>query len=142
MPIAATQPALSSSLESINNLGVAGTPSSISIMITTAIAGICPSGLFPVGISFIPLPPAGFSACQSTMSSAFNMGAAGTPSTTAQIMASAIATLCPIVPPTGLTLLQTMIENASNMGVAGSPSTTAQIIATAVINYYMAGLVI
>jgi hypothetical protein len=111
-------------------------------MITSAIASIAPMGLFPAGAVLIPLIPAGFSACQALLKSAFSLGIGGTPSITAQGVASAIAVLVPMVPPLGLSLLQTLLESAFRMGVAGTSSVTSQMIASAIITYYMTGGVI
>jgi hypothetical protein len=142
MPIAATTTALASALQGMDNSGVAGTPVSTSTLLTSAIASVAPSGLFPAGLALIPLPPAGFAATQSILNSVFNMGVAGTPAMTSQVMASAIAALCPIVPPTGMAALQAALQSIANMGVAGTPSATSQIMATAIVSYFMMGMVI
>ena len=140
--ITAMSSALSSQLQGCFNTGVSGTPSSNAARISSAIASIVPSGLIYVGTSWIPVVPAGVSACQAILNSAFNMGVSGTPSSTAQMMASAIAALAPMIPPSGMSILKSMLENIFNMGLSGTPSITAQMMASAIISYYTAGMVV
>ena len=142
MPITATLSALTTQLQTVFNAGISGTPNSNAIAISSAIASIVPSGLFPAGITMIPVVPAGVSACQAILSSAFNMGASGTPSSVAQMMASAIAALAPMVPSIGLSTLKTMLENIANMGLSSAPSATSQMMAAAIIAYYLSGGVV
>ena len=142
MPITAMTSALSSQLESTFNADVSGTPNSNAALIAATIASVVPSGLFPAGVTMIPVVPAGVSACQAILNSAFNMGVSGTPSSTAQMMASAIAALAPMIPPTGMSILKSILENIANMGLSGTPSSTAQMMASAIIAYYSAGMVI
>jgi hypothetical protein len=142
MPIAATLPLLKTQLESIFNSGIAGKPNLMALQITSAVASVLPSGLFPVGTAFIPPPPVGFSATQAQLGSSFNMGIAGKADAVALQIASAIAALSPIVPPTGLSLLQTQLKQAFSMDIAGKSTATAALIASAIITYYQTGLVV
>jgi hypothetical protein len=140
--ITAMASALSSQLASVFNSGVSGTPSSNAVRISSAIASIVPSGLIYVGTSWIPVVPAGVSACQAILNSAFRMGLSGTPSATSQMMASAIAALAPIVPAAGMSLLKSLLQNIANMGLSGTAGVTSKLMANYIIAYYSAGSVI
>jgi hypothetical protein len=142
MAITAMTSALSAQLQSTFNTGLPGTPTSNAVRIASAIASIVPSGQIYVGISWVPVIPAGVAACQAMLNTAFNTGLPGTPSSSSQIMASAIAALAPMVPSVGVTILKSMLQNIDNMGLSGSASTTSQMMASAIIAYFTAGGVI
>ena len=142
MPIAAMSSALAAELQSVFNTGVSGSPSSNASAIASAIASIVPSGLIYVGVSWVPVVPAGISACQAMLLDTFNSGLSGTPSVSSQIIASAIAVLAPMVPPSGMNVLKSMLQSIDNMGLSGSASATAQMMASAIISYYTSGGVI
>jgi hypothetical protein len=138
MPITAGMSMIQNQLKSAFNMGAGGTPSATSQMIAAAIASAVPMAMIP-GTPPIPLSPSGMSAAANMLKSAFNMGAGGTPSMTAQMIASAISLIAPLCPPTGMTLLKTQLENVFNMGASGKPDMTAQMIALAVCNFYQMG---
>jgi len=142
MPIAAALTPLQSQIDAAQNAGVAGSPSLTSTQIATALASAVPMGIIMLGPTPTPLVPAGFSATQSLLQAAFNMGVAGTPSSVAQMIASAISVMAPLAPPIGLSALQSMIQAIFNLGLAGSSSTTAQMLATAIVTYYTSGAVL
>ena len=142
MAISAMTSALSSQLQGIFNTGLPGSPTSNAVRIASAIASIVPSGLIYVGVSWIPVVPAGVSACQAMLNIAFNTGLPGTPSSSSQIMASAIAALAPMVPPAGMSVLKSLLQSIDNMGLSGAASTSAQMMASCIISYFVAGGVI
>lgn len=142
MPIASAIPVIQSQLQSIARMGISGTPDLTAVMIASILASAVPSGLFIGTTPPTPLVPTGISATQSILNSTFQMGISGTSEVSSQLMASAIAALCPIVPPIGLSLLKNLLQNISNLGITGSPELTSQILANAIVNYFMSGLVI
>jgi len=138
MPLAATLQGLKAQLSSAFNMQQAGNPDTVSLTITSAIAAVAPSGLFPPGPTPIPLVPGGFSATQAQIKNALSLGPAATPDSVAQIMAAGISVLCPTVLPTGLPALIAQLKNAFSLDVAGNPDTLAGVFAAAVISYYTA----
>jgi len=142
MPIAAALPILTAQIQSAQNMGIAGSPDLISSIIASTLASVAPMGLMFMGVTMVPLVPAGVSATQSIMKSAYNTGIAGSSSLTSQIISSAVAALCPLVPPTGITLLQTLLQSIDNLDIAGKNELTSQMQASAIVAYFTAGLVI
>jgi hypothetical protein len=142
MPIAAALPILTAQIQSAQNMGIAGSPDLISFIIASTLASVAPMGLIMAGLGLIPLVTAGVSATQTILKSSYDTGIAGSPSLTSQIIASAVAALCPLVPPTGITLLKTLLESIDNLNIAGKNELTSQMQASAIVAYFTAGLVI
>jgi len=142
MPIPAIFSPLQAQISNAFNLQQASNPQLVATVITTALTSLVSMGLFPVGVSMIPLIPAGAAATQSQIANAFNLQQASGNQIDAQLIALAISVLVPMVPPIGLTLLQNQIANALNLQQAATPQLIATMISTAIINYYLSGMVI
>ena len=144
MPLAGTYSALKAGISNAFNLQNAATPDLKATVLTNAIAGAVPSGIYPplAPPSGAPLIPSGFAATQSQLKNAFSLDLAATPDTVSQAMAIAIVSLVPVVPPVGQIALQYQIKNALSLDKAATPDAVAEIIATAIISYYTAGGVI
>lgn len=142
MPIAASTPALAAQISNAFSLGTVANQTAVALIITSAIASIAPSGLFPLGTILTPLIPAGFSACQNQIENSLNLGIAANPTLVGQIMGLAISVLCPIVPPIGLIALQNQLKNALNLQQTANPQTVGNALASAIITYYTSSGVI
>lgn len=142
MPIAGTTSALQSQFKSGLTLDLAADPDLVATSLSSAIAAIAPSGLFPAGAVMVPLVPAGLSATQSLFKNALTLDIAADPDLTATVLASGVSVLCPMVPPAGMSLLQSQFKNALTLDVAADPDLVATSMASAVISYFSAGGVV
>jgi hypothetical protein len=138
MPIMVGMAIIQSQLSSAFNMAIAGKPDLTSVMMTAAVASAVPMAMLPMTPP-IPLAPVGFSATQSMLSSAFNMGVAGKPGMMATMIATAYSVLAPMCPPTGLAILQSMLSSAFSMDLAGKPDLMATMIASAICTYFTCG---
>jgi hypothetical protein len=136
VPLAATFPALKSQIQNAFSLDKAATPALKALVITTAIASVAPSGLYPPSPSPAPLIPSGFNACQTQLENSFRLDRAATPETVGKSFAMGVSLLVPTVPSTGLILLENQIANAFNFQQAATPEIVAIAIANAIITYY------
>jgi hypothetical protein len=136
MPIAATLPALQVQIADAFRLDRAATPDTKALAITSAVASIAPSGLYPPSPTPAPLIPSGFSACQAQLKNAFSLDRAATPETVGKAFAIAISILVPTVPATGQSLLGIQIADAFNLGRNATPDIVGSLVASAIITYY------
>lgn len=141
MPISSANSIFKAGIESAYNLGMGGSPSVDATVITAALASGVPLGLKRVGKPYIPLAPAGFSACKSMIEDAFNLSMGGSPSTAALVIAQAISMLAPLAPPIGLSMLKSQLESIFNLGMGGNPSIIATQMAQAIVMYYKIGAI-
>ena len=142
MPIAATQSALQAQIKNAFSLDKAASPDLKATTITSAIASVAPSGLYPPSPTPAPLIPSGFSACQSLMKNAFSLDKAASPDLVGKMFAQAVSLLVPTVPPAGQSLLAMQTKQAFSLDKAASPDLVATSLSGAIIAYYsMAGVV-
>jgi hypothetical protein len=140
MPITAGFTALQSLIKVALISDVGGSPDTLAQIITNAIATISSMGMYPSGISMVPLVPAGMSGTQAIMKNALISDISGNPNVLAQIISSSISMLCSIVPPVGITSLQALLSSLfASVDIGGSPDVLAQQIASAIITYFTVG---
>lgn len=139
MPIPASYSPMELGFSSSWNMGKGAQIQSSSQMFLSSLASVVPMGLYPMGLSIIPLTPAGLSASIGIMVSGLSMGRGAQISTTSKQMAQAISVLAPICPPAGLSILSSLIEASMSMGKGARVDTVAKQIAQAVVTYYQAG---
>lgn len=142
MPIAAGLIPLKSQIENAFKLQRAASEDLVATLISSAIASVAPMGLFPMGVTMVPLIPSGMTAGKSQIATAFKMQRAAKEALVALQMASGISVICPMVPPAGLIALKSQIENAFKMQRAANEGLVAQQIAQGIITYYQSGGVI
>ena len=139
MPIAAASSPISSGINSAWSLGKGAQVNSTTQMFITTLSTTVTMGLYPMGISMIPLSPTGMSAAQGIMVAGLSMGKGAKVNTTSKQMAQAISVLAPICPPAGLSSLGSLIESAMSMGKGAKVNTVAQQISQAIVTYYQTG---
>ena len=139
MPIVAAYSPMEASITSAWSMGKGATVPTSTQMFCTAVGTGASMGLYPVGVSMVPLTPSGVSAATSLMTSALSMGKGAQINTTSQLMALAISVIAPLCPPVGLSTLGYQIEASMSHGKGAQVSTTSQLIAQAVVNYYVTG---
>lgn len=139
MPIPAIYSPFNAQIQTAWGMDKGAQVSTSSQLFCTALGSLVSMGLYPSGLTMIPLVPAGITAASSLMTAGLSMGKGATVSTTSRQMAQAVSLIAPLCPPVGLATLGTMMETAMSMGKGAKVSTVAQQIAQATVVYYQAG---
>lgn len=139
MPIPAVNTPLGSGISSAWNMGKGAQIQTSSQMFLIPLASVVPMGLYPMGMTMIPLAPTGLSASQGIMTAGLSMGKGAQIGTTSKQMAQAISVLAPTCPPAGLSILGSLIETAMSTGKGAKVDTVAKQISQAVVVYYQTG---
>lgn len=139
MPITAGRSLLNNQIKSALSKGKSADINTTSQEITNAIASVVGMGIFPTSPSPLPLKALGKSAAKSLIKNALNMGRGANINTTAQMIATAISLIAPIVPPKGFSALKTALKNALSAGKGATIKNTANQFSAAIINYFSSG---
>jgi hypothetical protein len=138
MPISASQEVMKALIKNALTLKTSANNETIALLLTSAVASVAPTGLFPMGATMVPLAPTGFDATKSMIKAALSLKQTANNDTIAQMMASGYSVLCPLVPPAAIALLQISLTGALNLRQSADNDRIASQMAASIINYYLA----
>lgn len=137
MPISAAVTPMKNMIKQALSLSQGVTNDAIAGILTAAMVSSVSMGMFPPSPVPTPLIPSGASGTNSILKQALSLGQSATNSQIAQIMATAISVLVPLVPPAGMSTLKTMIENTVlNLSQGVDNDMIAGNLANAIVMYY------
>ena len=139
MAIGAIQIPLGASIQAAWSVGKGAKVNTSSQTFALALASQIPAGMYPAGITLLPLVPTGVTAMSSLMTAGLSLGKGSTIASTSKLMAQSISVLAPMCPPIGVGLLGSLIEASMSLGKGAQVATVSKQIASAITLYYMTG---